>query len=154
MNTQEISLLAIQRYRATKDLRQLKNDLGNDVNFENYDKMISAQNHYHSFYPLIYTYSNMLEMIELLKESADVKIILDEIDGYVVSLEMNSNNLPMVTVKALETDTKLKKPRDTFKRLKDMTEDEISKLKKTHLKSLRTIERLENEGLLNEAQRP
>lgn len=150
MNTQEISLLAIQRYRATKDLRQLKNDLGNDFNFENYDKMISAQNYYHSFYPLIYTYSNMIEMIELLKESADVKIILDEIDGYVVSLEMNSNNLPMVTVKAIKDDV-LKKPVDIFKRLKDMTEDEISKLKKTHLMSLRTIERLENEGLLNNA---
>jgi hypothetical protein len=109
---------------------------------ENYETMQLLQRYYQSFQRKIYTHDNIIEMIELLKESAEDKIILDELDGYVVSLVVSRNKMPMLTVKALEDQKTVKSP---IKRLKEMTDDEISKLKPIQLKALKTMDKLENE---------
>ena len=104
MNTQEVSLLAIQRHKTLALLRTSKLKYAETLSSEHHEQMLTIQGIYQRFYALIYTHLNVLEMIELLKESADAKIILDELDGYLVSLEMNRDGLPMLTVKAIKTD--------------------------------------------------
>lgn len=104
MNTQEISLLAIQRYRAVLSLIEAKQQFIDDITEDNFKSMQLKQRYYQSFQSKIYSYSNIIEMLELLKESADKKIILDELDGYVVSLSMSKNSLPMVIVKVIDNE--------------------------------------------------
>jgi hypothetical protein len=142
MNTQAVSILVIQRHIALNKYKSATTDYIENMTKENYETMQLLQRYYQSFQRKIYTHDNIIEMIELLKESAEDKIILDELDGYVVSLVVSRNKMPMLTVKALEDQKTVKSP---IKRLKEMTDDEISKLKPIQLKALKTMDKLENE---------
>ena len=105
MNTQAVSILAIQRYQAVLSLVEAKQQYIQNMTEDNFKSMQLKQRYYQSFQSKIYTHENIIEMIQLLKESADQKIILDELDGLVVSLSMSKNSLPMVIVKAIKNET-------------------------------------------------
>lgn len=104
MNTIEICKLMIQRHHAQNESKISKLKYVNELTQENYDQMQVTQQHYQSFQRKIYTHENIIEMLAILKESADPKIILDEIDGYTLELRLSINNLPVLTVKSLKSD--------------------------------------------------
>jgi len=104
MNIQETTLLVIQRYKALIEHKQASKQYIQDMTVENYELMQIKKDEYQRHQSIIYTHENMVEMLELLKESADKKILIDEIDGLVVTLVISKSGYPLMSVKAIKTD--------------------------------------------------
>lgn len=104
MNIQEVTLLVIQRYKAMTEHKLASKQYIQDMTVENYELMRNKKDEYQRYQSIIYTHENMLEMLELLKESADQKILIDEIDGLVVTLVISKSGYPLMSVKGLKSD--------------------------------------------------
>lgn len=102
MDIQEITLLVVQRYKAMLQHKEASKQYIQDMTFENFELMRNKKDEYQRYQAIIYTHENMLEMLELLKESADQKILIDEIDGLVVTLVISKSGYPLMSVKAIK----------------------------------------------------